>query len=126
MWLMARLRVWLVVGVVALLAPTVALGHRRAPRWERRSIIAAVVDQGELSRAQADCQRVTVSTVSPSFATLTWPRKLSRRCASVAADGVIVERRGHWGWQLIAVGSSLPCHIPRVPPKVSRDLGLCR
>ncbi len=123
---MLRTRVWLAIIVVGLLMPAGALAHRRASRWERRWIIAAVIRQGELSRAQARCQLVTVSTVNRFYATLTWPERLTRACSAIAANGVIIERRRHRGWELIAAGSSLPCHIPRVPPKVTRDLGLCR
>jgi ribosomal protein S14 len=105
--------------------PAVALAHRRATKSERSAILAAVVRQHQLSKAQATCQVVTVSTVNQRFAALNWPRKLSRACMRVAANGVIVEHRTTRGWRFVAAGSSFTCPVKGVPRAVANDLGLC-
>ena len=111
----------------ALLAslPAVAVAHRRATKPERTAILAAVVHQRQLSRAQAACQVVTISTVNRRYAALTWPRRLSRACTRVAANGVIIEHRTTNGWRLVTVGSEFNCPIKGVPVAVGRDLGVC-
>ncbi len=106
--------------------PAVALAHRRATKVERAAILAAVVRQHQLSKAQASCQLVTISTVNHGYAALSWPRKLSTACQRVAANGVIIERRTAHGWRFVTVGSSFRCPIKGVPPAVARDLGVCR
>jgi hypothetical protein len=105
--------------------PAAAVALRRATKPERSAIPAAVVKQKELSKAQATCQVVTISTVNQRFAALSWPRKLSSACLRVAANGVIVEQCGPRGWQLVTVGSSFRFPIKRVPTAVARDLGVC-
>ncbi len=122
---MRAARVLIVLLTTLALVPAVALAHRRASKAERTAILAAVVRQHELSRAQAACQVVTISTANPSYAALTWPRKLSSACARVAANGVIIEHRTKRGWRLVTVGSSFRCPIKRVPAAVARDLGVC-
>ncbi len=107
------------------LIPAAALAHRRATRSERAAILGAVVRQRELSKAQAACQVVTISTVDQHYAALTWPRKLSRACSRVAADGVIIEHRASRGWKFVTVGSNFRCPIKGVPARVARDLGVC-
>ena len=87
--------------------------------------MAAVVRQGELSKAQAACQVVTISTVNQRYASLTWPAKLSKACSRVAANGVIVEHRGRRSWGFVTAGSSFRCPIRGVPNGVARDLGVC-
>jgi hypothetical protein len=111
--------------VAMLLIPAAALGHRRATSAERSAILAAVVRQGELSKAQAACQVVTTSTVNQNYASLAWPAKLSRACMRVAANGVIIEHRTRGRWRFLAVGSSFRCPIKGVPSQVARDLGVC-
>jgi hypothetical protein len=120
-------RVRLLVGILTalVLMPAAALAHRRATKAERSAIVAAVVKQKQLSGAQAACQVVTISTVDQRFAALSWPAQLSSACRRVAANGVIIERRGKRGWQLITVGSSFRCPIKGVPNAVARDLGVC-
>jgi hypothetical protein len=108
------------------LVPAAALAHRRATKVERTAILSAVVRQHQLSKAQAGCQVVTISTVNDRYATLTWPHKLSSACEKVAANGVIVEHRGVHGWRFVTVGSSFHCPIKSVPARVARDLGVCR
>ncbi len=102
-----------------------ALGHRLATKTERTAILQAVVHQGQLSKAQANCQSVTISSVNQEYAALTWPRKLSRACMKVAANGVIIEHDGSRGWQLVTVGSSFSCPVKGVPTPVARDLRIC-
>ena len=122
---MLRRRIFVLLVVVGMLIPAAALAHRGATKAERGAIVAAVVRQGELSRAQAACQIVTISTVNQRYASLTWPAKLSKACLRVAANGVIIE---HWGrrvWGFVTVGSSFRCPIRGVPNKVARDLGVC-
>ena len=118
-------RASVVLLLAAALMPAAALAHRRATKTERTSILAAVVRQRQLSRAQAACQAVTISTVSQNYAAMTWPRKLSRACLRVAANGVIIEHRARRGWQFVTVGSDLRCPIEGVPTRVARDLGIC-
>jgi ribosomal protein S14 len=113
----------LIVTVTAL--PAAAFAHRRATRGERSAILAAVVRQHELSRAQADCQVVTISTVNRNYAAVTWPAKLSRACLRVAANGVIIEHRQSSGWHFVTVGSAIRCPIKGVPTRVARDLSVC-
>jgi hypothetical protein len=116
-----------VIVIFAALAvvPAAALAHRRATKPERTAILAAVVRQHELSKAQARCQIVTISTVNQRFAVLTWPKHLSRSCTRVAGNGVIIEHRTIRGWRFVTVGSDLRCPIKGVPGAVARDLGVC-
>ena len=107
------------------LIPAVAFAHRRATKTERAAILAAVVKQGQLSSAQAACQVVTISTVNQQYAATTWPRKLSRACQRVAANGVIIEHKTAGRWKFVAAGSSFQCPIKGLPSRVARDLGVC-
>ena len=109
----------------ATLMPAAAFAHRRATRAQRSAILAAIVRQGQLTKAQAACQKVTISTVNSSYATSTWPKKLSKACMQVAANGVIIEHRTKRGWGLVADGSSFKCPIRHLPAAVARDLGVC-
>jgi len=118
-------RVLAVLLVIGAVIPAVALAHRRANRAERTAILAAVVKQHQLNKAQASCQVVTISTVNQSYAALTWPTKLSPTCLRVAANGVIIEHRTSRAWRFVAVGSSLRCPIEGVPTRVAHDLGVC-
>lgn len=120
-----RVRVLFILLLAVVLVPGTALAHRRATRPERNAILAAVVRQGELSKAQAACQVVTISTVDRSYAALTWPASLSRACSRVAANGVILEHRKRGRWRFVTVGSSFRCPIKAVPNRVARDLGVC-
>lgn len=120
-------RTYLLLVTFAALAvlPAVAVAHRRATKPERTAILAAVVRQHQLSKAQATCQVVMISTVNQRFAALTWPEHLSRACIRVAANGVIIEHRTTRGWRFVTVGSDLRCPIKGVPVAVARDLGVC-
>jgi hypothetical protein len=118
-------RVLAALLLALVLIPAAALAHRRATRAERTAILAAVVKQGQLTKAQAACQTVTISTVDQHYAKLAWPKKLSRACERVAADGVIIEHRTAGGWKFVTVGSSFQCPIKGVPSRVARDLGVC-
>jgi hypothetical protein len=118
-------RAVIVLAVVAVLVPSAAFAHRRATRAERSALRAAVVRQGQLSKAQADCQVVMISTVNQSYASLSWPAKLSKACRRVAANGVIIEHRKRGHWRFVTVGSSFQCPIKGVPSRVARDLGVC-
>jgi hypothetical protein len=122
---MRRIRVVIVIFAALAVVPAAALAHRRATKPERTAILAAVVRQHELSKAQARCQIVTISTVNQRFAVLTWPKHLSRSCTRVAGDGVIIEHRTIRGWRFVTVGSDLRCPIKGVPGAVARDLGVC-
>jgi hypothetical protein len=122
---MNRARVFVVLLVGLALMPAAALAHRRATKAERVAILAAVVRQGQLSKAQAACQVVTISTVNHNYAAMTWPAKLSTACMRVAANGVIIEHRTTRGWRFVTVGSSFRCPIKGVPTRVGRDLGVC-
>ena len=122
---MRRTRVLVAIFATLALLPAAAVAHRRASKPERTAILAAVVRQRQLSKAQAACQVVTISTVNQRYAALTWPKRLSRACARVAANGVIVEHRTSRGWRFVTVGSNLRCPIKGVPVAVARDLGVC-
>lgn len=122
---MHRISVLIALAAAAALVPAAALAHRRATKSERSAILAAVVRQHELSRAQAACQVVTVSTVNHNYAAVTWPATLSRACLRVAANGVIIEHRQVRGWHFVTVGSAIQCPIKGVPTRVARDLGVC-
>jgi hypothetical protein len=122
---MSPARVFIVLAVTVLLIPAAALAHRGASRAERSAILAAVVRQRQLSRPQAACQVVTISTVNQSYASLRWPTKLSTACSHVAANGVIIEHRTGRGWLFVVVGSTFKCPIQRVPNRVAHDLGVC-
>jgi len=111
------------VALIVFAAPSLA--HRRATQAERRAIIAAVVRQGQLSKAQAACQIVTISTVNTHWAKLSWPAKLTKACLHVAANGIIIEHRTTGGWRFVTVGSSIACPITGMPAKVARDLSAC-
>jgi len=114
-----------VLAAMALL-PVAAFAHRPATRTERSAVVAAAVRQRQLSPAQGRCQVVTISTVNTGYATLSWPRRLSRACQRVAANGVIIEHRTSRGWRLVAVGSEFQCPIKGVPRAVARDLDVCQ
>jgi hypothetical protein len=122
---MSVARVVTVLAVVVMLMPSAALAHRRASKAERSAILAAVVRQRQLSKKQASCQVVTISTVNQDYASLRWPVRLSSACSGVAANGVIIERRTGRGWLFVAVGSTFKCPINGVPNRVARDLGVC-
>jgi ribosomal protein S14 len=122
---MRRTRLLVLVFAALAVLPAVAVAHRRATKPERTAILAAVVRQHQLSRAQAICQVVTISTVNQHYAELSWPKKLSRACMRVAANGVIIEHRTTRGWRFVTVGSSFRCPIKGVPVAVARDLGVC-
>jgi hypothetical protein len=113
------------LAAALMLTTSAAVAHRPASRAERRAIRAAAVHQRELSRAQAACQVVTISTVNQSFASLEWPAKLSRACRRVAANGVIIEHRHRGHWRLVTVGSSFECPIKGLQARVAADLGVC-
>ncbi len=118
-------RALVVLAVACAVIPAAAFAHRRATKAERSAVVAAIVRQGELSKAQAACQVVTISTANRSYAAATWPAKLSRACMRVAANGVIIEHHTASGWQFVTVGSSFRCPIKGVPNRVARDLGVC-
>jgi hypothetical protein len=122
---MRRPRVLIVMFATLALLPAAAVAHRRATKPERAAILAAVVRQHQLSKAQAACQVVTISTLSQRYAALTWPKRLSRGCVRVAANGVIIEHRTSRGWRFVAVGSDLRCPIKGVPVAVAHDLRVC-
>jgi hypothetical protein len=122
---MRRTRVLVVTFAALAIGPAAAIAHRRATKPERTAILAAVVRQHQLSKAQATCQVLTISTVNQRYAELTWPRKLSSACQRVAANGVIIEHRTARGWRFVTVGSSFMCPIKGVPSAVAGDFGLC-
>jgi hypothetical protein len=111
--------------VAGALIPAAAFAHRRATKAEHSAVLAAVVRQGQLSKAQAACQVVTISTVNHNYAATSWPAKLSHACMRVAANGVIIEHHTAREWRFVTVGSSFTCPIKGVPTRVARDLGVC-
>ncbi|HSC04477.1 MAG TPA: hypothetical protein VLC49_14200 [Solirubrobacteraceae bacterium] len=123
---MRRTRVLVVIFAALAVVPAAAVAHRRATKPERTAILAAVVRQHQLSKAQATCQVVTISTANQRYAKLNWPRKLSSACKRVAANGVIIEHRTKRGWRFVTVGSSFNCPIKGVPSAVAVDFRLCR
>jgi hypothetical protein len=122
---MRRTRLLVVIVAALAVVPAAAIAHRRATKRERTAILAAVVRQHQLSKAQATCQLVTISTVNQRYAELRWPKKLSSACKRVAANGVIIEHRTTRGWRFVTVGSSFTCPIKGVPARVARDFRLC-
>lgn len=122
---MRRYRVLVLLLAVLAVTPAVAIAHRRATKPERTAILAAVVRQHQLSKTQATCQVVTISTANQRYAELSWPRKLSSACKRVAANGVIIEHRTTRGWRFVIAGSSFTCPIKGVPSAVARDFRLC-
>ena len=122
---MLRIRVCIALVAAGLVIPAAALGHVAASRVQRTAILAAAVHQGEVSSRQAVCLNVTVSTVNNTYAALAWPAKLTKSCAAVAANGVIIEHGKGTAWQVVAAGSSFRCPIKTVPGAVARDLGVC-
>jgi hypothetical protein len=118
-------RILVLLVVAGGLIPAAAFAHRRATKAERNAVLAAVVRQGQLSKDQAACQVVTISTANRYYAATTWPGKLSRACRRVAANGVIIEHRTARGWQFVTAGSSFQCPIKGVPTRVARDLAVC-
>lgn len=119
-------RMILVAGLVAVCAlPAAALAHTKAHGKTRHAVLNAVVHQKQLSRAQARCVIVIVSTVNRAFAAVTFPGTPKGACLRVAANGVIIEHRVHGRWRFVTVGSDMRCPIHGVPNRVSRDLGVC-
>jgi len=124
--LCARIRVCALVALLSLAIPAAASAHRPATKAQRAALLAAVVHQGKLSSTQAACQKFLISTVNSSYATLSWPAKLSKACLRVAANGVIIEHHRGSHWLFLAEGSSFRCPVKALPAKVARDLGVCR
>ncbi|MGH2861206.1 MAG: hypothetical protein ACRDLT_06815 [Solirubrobacteraceae bacterium] len=122
---MLRTQVCIALALAGLLAPGSAVAHRAAGRGARASILAAAVHQGEISRRQAACQVVMISTVNRSYAMLAWPAKLSEACLEIAANGVVIEHQTGSSWHVVIAGSSFQCPIEAVPTPVARDLGVC-
>jgi hypothetical protein len=122
---MCRIRVLLACVVAGWVVPAAAFAQRPATSYERAAIVAAAVHQGEISVSQGACLNVTVSTVNPGYASLTWPARLSRQCAAVAANGTIIEVRKGSSWVVAVAGSSFACPLKMVPAAVARDLGVC-
>ncbi len=114
------------VAALTVALPAVAAAHRPATQAERQAIRTAVVRQHQLTTAQAGCQAITISTAASGWAELAWPAKLSKACATVAADGVILEHSVGGSWRFVTVGSDLPCPIKGMPTAVERDLAACR
>jgi hypothetical protein len=107
------------------LLPSLAFAHTRADASDAAAVRAAAVRAHQLSKAQAACQVVTISTVNRSYASLSWPPKLSAACKRVAANGVVLMHKGAGGWGFVADGSSFKCPIKGVPTKVGYDLKVC-
>jgi hypothetical protein len=122
---MLRIRVCIALLAAGLFVPATALGHVAASSAQRSAILTAAVHQGEVSSTQAACLNVTVSTVNSTYAALSWPAKLTRACAAVAAKGTIIEHGSGKVWSVVAAGSSFACPIKTVPVTVARDLGVC-
>jgi hypothetical protein len=122
---MLRIRVCIALVAAGLLVPAAAFAHRPASKLERTAVLAAAVHQGEISSTQAACQVVTISTVNSGYAIVAWPAKLSKACAQVAANGVILEQKKGSTWTLVAAGSSFQCPAKVVPTTVAHDLGIC-
>ncbi len=123
---MKRSRVLVCLAVALGIAlPAAAVAQRRATKSERTAILKAVVRQHQLTKAQAACQTVTISTVNTRYATTTWPSHLSHACLRVAANGVIIEHKTTRGWTFVTVGSDFRCPIKGVPARVARDLKVC-
>ena len=109
-------------AAAAVALPAGALAHRAATQTQRAAVLAAVVDQHQLSQAQAACQWVTISTVDTTWAMVFWPAHLSKACEKVAANGVIVEHYRPHAWHFVTVGSDFACTVGGMPAKVGRDL----
>jgi hypothetical protein len=107
------------------LLPSLALAHTRADASDAAAVRAAAVRSHQLSKQQAACQVVTISTVNRSYASLSWPAKLSKACERIAANGVVLAHKGAGGWAFIADGSSFKCPIKGIPTKVGYDLKVC-
>ena len=122
---MLRIRILIAVVLAGLTVPAAALAQRSATSSERAAIVAAAVHQGVTSAAQSACLTVTVSTVNSGYASLTWPVKLSKQCAVVAAKGTIIEMKQGVNWAVVATGTSFACPLRTVPATVARDLGVC-
>src|ERR1700728_1249913 len=104
------------------LLSSLAFAHTRATASETTAIRAAVVGSHQLSKQQAACQVVTISTVDRSYASLSWPAKLSASCEKVASNGIVLMHRTAGGWRFVTDGSSFKCPIKGVPVKVGYDL----
>ncbi len=107
------------------LLPSAALAHSAASTSQAKAIRAAAVSAHQLSKQQAGCQVVTISTVDRHYASLSWPAKLSSSCLKVAANGVLLMHESAHGWGVVTVGSAFHCPIKGIPTKVGRDLGVC-
>jgi hypothetical protein len=107
------------------LLSSLAYAHTRANASEAQAIRAAAVRSHQLSKQQAACQVVTISTVNRSYASLSWPAQLSKSCERVAADGVVLMHETGGGWRFVTDGSSFKCPIKGIPTKVGSDLKVC-
>jgi hypothetical protein len=107
------------------LLPSLAYAHTRANASEAQAIRAAAVSAKQLSKQQAACQVVTISTVNRSYASLSWPAQLSKSCERVAANGVVLMHETAGGWRFVTDGSSFKCPIKGIPTMVGYDLKVC-
>jgi hypothetical protein len=107
------------------LLSSLAFAHTRATAGEAQAIRAAAVSAKQLSKRQAACQVVTISTVNRSYASLSWPAQMSRSCERVAANGVVLLHQTAGTWRFVTVGSSFKCPIKGIPTKVGYDLKVC-
>jgi hypothetical protein len=111
--------------IVLAVFPALAFAHTRADAGEAGAIRVAAVHAHQLTKQQAACQVVTISTVDRSYASLSWPPKLSASCKRVAANGVVLMHKTAHGWGFVTVGSSFKCPIKGIPTKVGYDLRVC-
>jgi hypothetical protein len=107
------------------LLPSLAFAHTRADSSDAAAVRAAAVRAHQLSKQQAACQVVTISTVNRTYASLSWPAQLSKSCRRVAADGVVLLHESAGSWRFVGAGSSFKCPIKGIPAKVSYDLKVC-
>lgn len=118
---MKRAVVFAMVLVIGCVLPVVASARRKASRRERAAVVAAAVAAHDISRKQAPCTGVFVSTVNPRWASLYFPPP-TPACEREVADGVSLFHRVHQHWRFVTAGSSFSCPIPGVPRRVARDL----
>jgi hypothetical protein len=109
-----------------MLLPGIAFARRRATSRERSAVVAAAVAAHDISHAQGFCAQVFISTVNPSWASLSFPSHPSTACLPYAANGISLFHRHHARWHFVTAGSSFRCPIPGVPLHVGRDLKACR
>jgi hypothetical protein len=116
----------LAVLLAAAAVPAIAFAKYKPSPSVRDAIINAAIRAHDISRAQAPCTRVFVSSVNHSWGSVSFPAHPSQRCQKYASNGIALFHKREGRWHFVTAGSYFRCPIPHVPNRVAHDLvGVC-